>query len=199
MADPSRAFSKSFVALRGPSWITLFPFLLFVDFFFLAFVDNPLNGFQTRRRSHFAPETHILQSDGIGAAPVLVFCLRNTVALFRSATAPDSRSEDEAKTTREGSHLMLIVDSHIDIAHNAIEWNRDLLQSIARIRESEAGMSQKGRGLAMVNYQEQRRETSGSFSLPLPAGSHRWENASRVCAPRISPTPNAAASWPTIG
>ena len=47
---------------------------------------------------------------------------------------------------------MLIVDSHIDIAHNAIEWNRDLLQSINQIRESEAGMSQKGRGLNLVNY-----------------------------------------------
>ena len=62
---------------------------------------------------------------------------------------------------------MLIVDSHIDTAHNAIEWNRDLLQSIARIRESEAGMSQKGRGLGMVNYQEQRRGDIGLFFVTV--------------------------------
>ena len=40
---------------------------------------------------------------------------------------------------------MLIVDSHLDIAFNALEWNRDLLQPIATIRESEAGMGGKGR------------------------------------------------------
>lgn len=62
---------------------------------------------------------------------------------------------------------MLIIDSHIDIAHNAIEWNRDLLQSIAKIRESEAGMPQKGRGLNLVNYEEQRRGEIGLFFVTV--------------------------------
>src|SRR5438132_2892748 len=62
---------------------------------------------------------------------------------------------------------MLIVDSHNDIAHNAIEWNRDLLQSIPRIRESEAGMSQKGRGLNVVNYEELRRGEIGLFFVTM--------------------------------
>ena len=52
---------------------------------------------------------------------------------------------------------MLIVDSHLDIAYNALEWDRDLLQPIAKIRESEAGMGQKGRGLGVVNFEELRR------------------------------------------
>ncbi len=52
---------------------------------------------------------------------------------------------------------MLIVDSHLDIAYNALEWDRDLLQPIAKIREAEAGMAQKGRGLGVVNFEELRR------------------------------------------
>ncbi len=52
---------------------------------------------------------------------------------------------------------MLIVDSHLDIAYNALEWDRDLLQPIARIREAEAGMAQKGRGLNVVNFDELRK------------------------------------------
>lgn len=52
---------------------------------------------------------------------------------------------------------MLIVDSHLDIAFNALEWNRDLTRSITSIRESEAGMARKGRGAGVVNFAELRR------------------------------------------
>ena len=52
---------------------------------------------------------------------------------------------------------MLIVDSHLDIAYNALEWDRDLFQPITKIREAEAGMVQKGRGLSVVNFEELRR------------------------------------------
>ena len=38
---------------------------------------------------------------------------------------------------------MLIVDSHLDIAYNALDWDRDLLQPIAQIREAEAGMGRR--------------------------------------------------------
>ena len=58
---------------------------------------------------------------------------------------------------------MLIIDSHLDIAYNALEWNRDLLQPIVQIREGEAGMSQKGRGLNVVNFEELRRGEIGLF------------------------------------
>ena len=64
-------------------------------------------------------------------------------------------------------HKMLIIDSHIDIAHNAIEWDRDLLQNINQIRESEAGMPQKGRGLNLVNYEEQRKGEIGLFFVTV--------------------------------
>jgi len=37
----------------------------------------------------------------------------------------------------------LIVDGHLDLSMNAIEWNRDLTRSVEEIREQEKGMSDK--------------------------------------------------------
>lgn len=37
----------------------------------------------------------------------------------------------------------LIVDGHLDLSMNALEWNRDLTKSVAEIRELEKGMSDK--------------------------------------------------------
>lgn len=62
---------------------------------------------------------------------------------------------------------MLIIDSHLDIAYNALEWNRDLLQPITKIRESEAGMPQKGRGVGVVNFEELRRGEIGLFFVTV--------------------------------
>ena len=41
------------------------------------------------------------------------------------------------------SNKLLIFDGHLDLAMNAIEWNRDLRWSLSDIRESEAGMTDK--------------------------------------------------------
>ncbi len=62
---------------------------------------------------------------------------------------------------------MLIVDAHLDLAYNALEWNRDLTASITEIREGEAGMAQKGRGAGMVNYPELRRGGIGLFFVTV--------------------------------
>ena len=62
---------------------------------------------------------------------------------------------------------MLIVDSHLDIAFNALEWDRDLTQPIAKIREAEAGMGQKGRGVGVVNFAELRRGGIGLFFVTV--------------------------------
>lgn len=45
---------------------------------------------------------------------------------------------------------MLIIDAHLDLAWNALQWNRDLLQSVAAIRLSEDASGGKGRGLGTV-------------------------------------------------
>jgi membrane dipeptidase len=62
---------------------------------------------------------------------------------------------------------VLIVDSHLDLAYSALEWNRDLLQPISRIREAEAGIGEKGRGLNVVNFEELRRGNFGLFFVTI--------------------------------
>lgn len=62
---------------------------------------------------------------------------------------------------------MLIIDSHLDIAYNALEWDRDLTQSIHRIREAEAGMPGKGRGVNVVSFDELRRGEIGLFFVTM--------------------------------
>jgi membrane dipeptidase len=57
---------------------------------------------------------------------------------------------------------MLIVDAHLDLAMNAIEWTRDLTRPIEEIRAREAGMSDKpDRGLGTVSFGEMRRGNVG--------------------------------------
>ena len=47
---------------------------------------------------------------------------------------------------------MFIVDAHLDLAWNAIEWNRDLQQPIQDINSREKGLNDKsGRGNATVS------------------------------------------------
>src|SRR6266849_6785453 len=52
---------------------------------------------------------------------------------------------------------MIIFDAHLDLAWNAIDFNRDLRQSVADIRRSEAGMPGKSRGCNTVSFPELRR------------------------------------------
>ena len=52
----------------------------------------------------------------------------------------------------------LIVDMHLDLAMNAIEWNRDLTRSIDEIRAREEGLTDKpDRGHGTVCFPEMRR------------------------------------------
>jgi membrane dipeptidase len=57
---------------------------------------------------------------------------------------------------------MFIIDAHLDLAMNAMEWNRDLRKSIAEIREREKGMKDKpDRGNNVVNFEELRKGNIG--------------------------------------
>ncbi len=54
------------------------------------------------------------------------------------------------------------LDAHLDLALNALEWNRDLTRPIAEIRAAEAGLSDKaGRGRGTVCLPEMRRGRVG--------------------------------------
>jgi membrane dipeptidase len=53
---------------------------------------------------------------------------------------------------------MLIIDAHLDLAMNAMEWNRDLTKPIDEIRDREAALTDKpDRGRGTVSFPEMRR------------------------------------------
>src|SRR6188508_2811435 len=57
---------------------------------------------------------------------------------------------------------MFIIDAHLDLAMNAMEWNRDLRQPIAALREREASLSDKpDRGKGTVSFPELRKGNIG--------------------------------------
>ena len=51
---------------------------------------------------------------------------------------------------------MLIIDGHLDLGHNALEWNRDLRLGARATRRLEAGMTQKGRAAGTVGLPDLR-------------------------------------------
>ncbi len=57
----------------------------------------------------------------------------------------------------EGDCSMLIVDAHLDLAWNALQWNRDLRQSVYTIRTQEVAVPGPGRGQGTVSLPELRR------------------------------------------
>lgn len=57
---------------------------------------------------------------------------------------------------------MFIIDAHLDLSMNAMEWNRDLTKSIYEIREREAGLNDKpDRGKGTVSLPELRKGNIG--------------------------------------
>lgn len=56
---------------------------------------------------------------------------------------------------------MIVIDAHLDLSYNALNWNRDLTRPVAEIRASEAGMTGKGRGTNTVAFPELRRGEVG--------------------------------------
>jgi membrane dipeptidase len=53
---------------------------------------------------------------------------------------------------------MLIVDAHLDLSMNALEWNRDYRRPLAEIRAREAGRTDKpDRGHGVISFEEMRR------------------------------------------
>ncbi len=83
---------------------------------------------------------------------------------------------------------MLIIDAHLDLAMNALEWNRDLKMTVPEIRRRETGMNDKpDRGKGTVSLPQLREGNVGlvvatqiarfvSADNPLP-GWHSPEQA----------------------
>lgn len=60
---------------------------------------------------------------------------------------------------------MLIFDAHLDLAWNALDWNRDLCLSVQEIRQREnaLGLTGKARGVGTVSFPDLRRGKVGIF------------------------------------
>lgn len=57
---------------------------------------------------------------------------------------------------------MFIIDAHLDLSMNAMEWNRDLRKPVAEINEREKGLNDKpDRGNAVVSLPELRKGNIG--------------------------------------
>ena len=57
---------------------------------------------------------------------------------------------------------MFIVDAHLDLAMNALEWNRDLTQPVDAINNRERSLTDKpDRGNATVSLQELHKGNIG--------------------------------------
>ena len=52
---------------------------------------------------------------------------------------------------------MLIIDAHLDLAWNALQWNRNLQQSVYTIRTAESELTEAGRGQSTVALPEMRK------------------------------------------
>ena len=52
---------------------------------------------------------------------------------------------------------MILIDAHLDLAWNALNWNRDITLEVSAIRELEVNMKERGRGTNTVSLPEMRR------------------------------------------
>src|SRR5262245_35023340 len=70
---------------------------------------------------------------------------------------------------------MMIFDAHLDLAWNAIDWNRNLHLPAEQIRrrEVEQGMTDKARGYNTVSFPDLRPGQVGLFIATLLARLHR--------------------------
>jgi membrane dipeptidase len=66
---------------------------------------------------------------------------------------------------------MLVFDAHLDLAWNAVDWNRDLLKPVEQIRQNERGMTDSSRGTSTVSFPDLRRGQVGIFIATLLARS----------------------------
>lgn len=64
---------------------------------------------------------------------------------------------------------MIVIDMHLDLAMNALNWNRDLKKTVHAIRQDEAGMTQKGRGGGTVAFPDMRAGDMAVCSATLLA------------------------------
>lgn len=93
---------------------------------------------------------------------------------------------------------MFIFDAHLDLSMNALQWNRDLTQTVAAIRHREAGLDDKpDRGRGVVTLPEMRRGGVGLCVATMIARYVKPTNGLPGCnSPEIAwATTQGQLSW----
>lgn len=71
---------------------------------------------------------------------------------------------------------MLIIDSHLDLAWNALQWNRNLQESVNTIRQQEGHLAGPGRGQGTVALPELRKgRVAACFATLIARSTGRIE------------------------
>jgi membrane dipeptidase len=82
---------------------------------------------------------------------------------------------------------MLMIDSHLDLAMNALDWNRDLEVGVAETRRREAGMTEAGRGRGTVAFPQMRQaELAVSVATVISRTARPESPASGMATQEIS-------------
>ena len=73
---------------------------------------------------------------------------------------------------------MLIIDAHLDLSWNALQWNRDLTQSVYTLRGQEKAAQGKGRAVNTVAFPEMKKgRVALSFATLLARSTgHRFDD-----------------------
>ena len=97
---------------------------------------------------------------------------------------------------------MFILDAHLDLSWNALGWNRDLDQTVAEIRLSEAGIEGKARGKNTVAFPEMRQGQIGIVLSTLLSRANRTRAfLARLPYPgdRLRHCPGTTGLLPAVG
>ena len=82
---------------------------------------------------------------------------------------------------------MLLIDSHLDLAMNALTLNRNLDLSVQEIRKAEAEMTEKGRGRGTTSFPEMRKgEVAVSLATVIARTARPNSPASGAACQEIS-------------
>jgi membrane dipeptidase len=76
--------------------------------------------------------------------------------IYYGLNSETARADEESTLNSQGTFEtnMMIIDSHLDLSWNALNWKRDLTKSIAEIRRLEEGMNDPDRGHNTVSFPE---------------------------------------------
>jgi membrane dipeptidase len=72
--------------------------------------------------------------------------------------------------------IMMIIDSHLDLSWNALNWKRDLSKSIEELRRSEEGMNDRKRGHNTVSFPELQKAGVGVCLATVLARTSRLKD-----------------------